>query len=414
MSSSDSLPQMSIRNPRIFYCGMINTFEYASTIGESLFVGAASEKMQAVIRAIRSAGGNAWLVTIPVLGIKSTGRYISPMIFRKRAGSQIFLQGFANRYIRKIAAFFSFAWFCTSKVRSCDRIIIYNHCVEYILGIFILYLRGNQAIFDIEDATGEDEKGIRGLISHFSFRLVQLLTSDQQLIVSESLAKLLQLQRYCVVYGAMRGDLLPRDIADARLTWSAKVPLRIHFGGSLIPDTGVNLFCDAVDILRKSLTADAPEIVFVVTGFGSEDIMYALSRRCQGSKVSISFGLSASPLDYRKHLLSCHAGLSLRLPSSPMSSRTFPSKVVEITSSGLLLISTRVSDIPLLFDCNSAILLDDELAETLATAIAEVAISPGSASEVAIRGRVRAFELFEMKSVGKRVLDFVWKCPLRQ
>lgn len=405
---------MSISSPRIFYCGMVNTFEYASAIGESLFIGAASEKMQAVIRAIRSAGGNAWLVTIPVLGIRSNRRYISTMILRKRVGSQIFLQGFANRYIRKIAAFLSFAWFCASKVRSCDRIIIYNHCIEYIFGIFILYLKGNQAIFDIEDATGEDEKGIRGLISHFSFRLVQLLTLDQQLIVSESLAKLLKLQRYCVVYGAVQSDLLSHDITNVQLTWSAKIPLRIHFGGSLIPDTGVNLFCDAVDILRKGLTADAPEIVFVVTGFGSEDIMYALSRRCQGSKVSISFGLSASPLDYRKHLLSCHAGLSLRLPSSPMSRRTFPSKVVEITSSGLLLISTRVSDIPLLFDCNSAILLDDESAETLATAIATVATSPVSASEVAFRGRLRAFELFELTSVGRRVLDFVWKCPPQQ
>jgi hypothetical protein len=396
------------RDPRIFYCGMVNTAGYAEFLGESLHIGAASNKMLAVVRAIRDVDARAYLVSIPVLGRNVRRAYAPDTVLRNRDAPQVFLPVFAHPYLRKIYALFSFAWFCVAKVRRSDRVLLYNHSIEYLLGLIILALKGNRPILDVEDAPRLDEHGWRGFVGRSLFFLFFRLVCDRKLIVSESLAEMLGLSHYCVVYGAARSSSAPIRIVNQSFgRQDTSGPIRIHYGGSLDTNTGVDLFCGAVDQLIGSLRRDICQVHFIVTGFGSEMKIKELEKRCAGTGVLLSFYPDLSPEGYIDQFRRCHAALSLKLPESEMAITTFPSKVVEITSQGFLLISTKASDVPRLFDASSAVILPEATAGALAGAIMSVLADPMGMQQVAKRGQARALELFESKAVGKRIVDFV-------
>jgi glycosyltransferase involved in cell wall biosynthesis len=395
---------------RIYYCGMVNTGRYSAMIRQPLHIGAAANKMIAVVRAIRDAGADGYLVSLPVLGSSSSRSGVSAMVLKQGNCPQLFLPTVANRFVRKIYALLSFGWFCLFVVKRTDRVILYNHAFEYLLGLIVLNLRGKRPILDVEDAARFDEPGWRGFLGALLFRLFWRMTSPAKLIVSEALANALGLTKYCVVYGAVRqasgsGDL-PCEQPSFRP--APGEPFRIHFGGSLCTDTGIDLFCAAVDLLLKAVPESDLSVEFVVTGFGAEEKVRQLVERCGNSWVRVVFYPDLSPSQYREQFRRCHAALSLKLPDSDMGMTTFPSKVVEITSQGLLLISTSASDVPVLFNDGNAILLAEASPSALANAVVSVLNDLPGAQEKAQRGHLRALELFESRRVGKRIVDFVF------
>jgi len=51
---------------RVFYCGCVNSSEYAKHVSEPLFVAAASNKMHSIVKALRINKVNAWIFSSPV------------------------------------------------------------------------------------------------------------------------------------------------------------------------------------------------------------------------------------------------------------------------------------------------------------------------------------------------------------
>lgn len=409
MQLSRPMAQQVARRPRVFYCGMVNTREYSQRIGTPLFVGAGSNKMTSIVRAMRAAGSRAWLVSMPVLGRGAAKRYSSwelvPDVYRP----SLFLPTTANRWCRKIVALTTFGWFCATRVRMGDKIVLYNHALEYLLGLLVLKVRGVQVFLDIEDAPREDEHGPLAMMLRHIFPLTFQMTDARKITVSESLAKRLAIRDYCAVYGATTIDHSSRAVA-CKENWGAVErggPLRIHFGGSLSEDTGVSIFCDAVRMLATSPLPGAGCVVFYVTGSGGDEQLSALQGVCTDPRLQVIWRKDLPREQYLAEFLQCHAGLSLRVPGSCMSETTFPSKVVEITGNGLLLITTRVSDVPLLFDENNAVLLEHSTARELAERIKEIMNDPDGMRIRAMGGHRRAAEVFGELAVGKRLTAFL-------
>jgi glycosyltransferase involved in cell wall biosynthesis len=115
--------------------------------------------------------------------------------------------------------------------------------------------------------------------------------------------------------------------------------------------------------------------------------------------------------DYIEILRQSHVGLCLKLPGSGMGATTFPSKVVEFASYGLLVISTRVSDVPDLFPPGSAVLLADPSAEALVAALVAADADPQTAREIAERGNAVVRERLSVKKVGTELLAFLGGVP---
>lgn len=398
---SKSMVMMSVA--RLFYVGMVNTDAYADVLDQRLFTGAATHKMMSVIGALREAGVSAWLVTMPLLGRPSKVSYSERVVLRSNGSPGLYLPTSSNRYLRKLLAFFAFGRFCAFGVRRNDTVLLYNHAFEYVLGAAILKMRGKAAFLDIEDSPRMDLRGAGFVFGRVLFQAMLRLTQAPTITVSQQIVSDLALENSLVVYGVAGrspDDEMSAQESDQEHRWG-----RIHFGGTLIAETGLFLFCDAVRLLAKELRDKERKFTFVITGIGGDTEIEALSRECAGSNITIEVHRSVDRLAYLRIIRSCFASLALKLPESSISATTFPSKVVEITNEGILLITTKASDVPLLFDASNAVLIDDATPAELARKLYDIASSPETFVETAARGQERARELFSPRSVGQKIAD---------
>jgi glycosyltransferase involved in cell wall biosynthesis len=393
---------------KIYYFGMVNTVEYSSMVEDNLYIGAGSNKIISIIRALRSVNVKAYLVSSPVLNINSNRKYIKSAILKSKVGPQYFIATSPNRVLRKLLSLIFFAIFCIRNVKKGDKVIFYNHCTEYIFGLIILFMRGNKGILDIEDAPGSDEKGIYGISSIIRFKIFRLLTKQESLIVGDSLAKEIGLKKYCVLHGSVDNKYAINNILT-KIQNKTTFPIIIHYGGSLISELGVDIFCDGVKLLLGEPKANNGHLKFIITGFGSEWKIYDLIDACKNSKIKIEYQPNADPKTYQKILQKCDASLSLRIPNNSMTNRTFPSKVIEITGNGLLLITTKINDLTAIFDKESAFYLNEANSIDFKNVILEVIESIQKVDRIRLSGYRVCINNYSDNVVGNKVANFIYR-----
>ncbi|WP_108663897.1 glycosyltransferase [Acuticoccus kandeliae] len=390
------------RRARVFYIGMITSDAYGRAIGEQTYAGAAARKMILVVRALRSVGHRAIVVSLPFVGVGARRRSYGTVTTTEGGVPAVFLATLRSRYLRKLFGPFVLAGFAWRRVGRQDTAIVYNHAIEYLPALVLLRLKGARIVQDIEDAPTADETGARGVLNRLSFAVTSALTVRRKMVVADHVARELGLADYVVVRGVASHET---DGLDPDATkWDdlrSGQALRIHYGGTLIGETGVDLFCAAVARLAKDADRLARPVCFAVTGVGELDKIRGLQGRMQGCvKVDVTLRPELVKADYLALLDSCHASLSLKRPGSGMANTTFPSKVIEITASGLALVSTRLGDVAEIFDAHSAIFLAGYEPADLADAIVEMACNPEMVGRVARVGQEVCVATFSPESVG--------------
>jgi len=157
-----------------------------------------------------------------------------------------------------------------------------------------------------------------------------------------------------------------------------------------MPTTGLDLFCAALLHLDAIAGSIGRKIEFIVTGVGDLRPVHNFNENTmlQSGWLSVEVHEGITRDVYFGLFGSCHASLSLRSPEAEISSTTFPSKVIEITSGGLALVSTQVSDIDHIFSDDSAWLLPEFSAPCLSSALLEMAQNPVEVRRRAEAGKV--------------------------
>ena len=397
----------NIHRSRVIYFGMINTTNYADNVGENLYVAAGSLKMLSVMRAVRLVGTPACIVTLPVLGARSALKYKEAVISGKDGVPVLFLKTFRNRIIRKIVGSFWFSWASLFLLRRSDSVIIYNHALEYIPALFILSARGISLYHDIEDLPCKNDFTLNGIINSIGFYFANIF-ARRKILVSRRLAAKLSLKNYFVMQGVSNVSCNFSYEKWKSLHSTEFAPLMVHYGGTLISDTGIDLFCKTVEYLASIHTIDNRPIHFYVTGSGQLSKISELQdyiKHNQGIRV---FKFENLPYnDYVDLLKSCHVSLSLKKPYTQISETTFPSKAIEITSYGLALIATQVSDIPTIFDQTTAYLLPDFSHHSLGLAIMRCCLCTEEAEKIAVSGHKYIKENFSPASVGRELCNYL-------
>jgi glycosyltransferase involved in cell wall biosynthesis len=393
------------RRNRIFYLGMITTEPYGRAVGEAIFSGAGERKMISVTRAMRSVGLRAVMLSIPFVGAKAQRAFYLQQIMTRGDGvPAVFLPTSRSPVLRKILGPVFLTVFAMRRIRRSDRVVFYNHALEYLLVLVWFKLAGVRVYLDIEDAPGGDESGLRGVLSKISFWVIFKLTETRKIVVAEHVARALELADYVVVRGVSSqndGDQLWPDIPKWQVLRDGG-DLVLHYGGTLLHDTGVDLFCVAVKELARNAERLARPVVFKVTGIGEIDKVRALGSRIDpGGIVRVELLPRLSWAEYQTELGLCHASLSLRKPGSHMANRTFPSKVIEITAAGLALIVTDRGDVATLFDAETAFPVLDYTPAALAEVIVTMAANPERVEHVARAGFSLSNHTFSSRVVGK-------------
>jgi glycosyltransferase involved in cell wall biosynthesis len=357
---------------------------------------AASRKVSFLCRSTRAAGGEVSIVSMGRGRAKGTWVRYPARTTRLAGVPAVYLDFWDVPGLTHAVSFISLFFAVLRLARSRETILVfYNYYPHYLAAALLAKVLGLRCILDVEDGYIAN-LGTRAGVSGLTLRIYSALCSAGTMLASVGLGDPKSKLPSYVCYGIAEPVQVER-------TWAE--PIHVHLGGSLFKDTGVGLFLDALSLLREHHPETWAKLRFDVTGFG--DYAPVVERAALGELgPHLKFWGSVTGARYQELIRGAHAGLCLKLPSSELGRTTFPSKVVEIASYGLLLISTPVSDVPLLFDSSSAVLLHDETPAALAAVLRQIASDPESAQRKAAAGQTRIASLLSPARVGAELLRF--------
>lgn len=386
---------------RQFFFAPIMLAQYNERQRQRFLVGAAARKVAGMVAGIRAHAQRAVIVSSPIVTASRSRFFFGGFACRDARLPCAYLPAISVRGLNRLFAAFCYLRFAWQQVERDDIVILYNYFPEYIpVAAWLRWRIGRERVMlDIEDGPRSDEKDLRGFVTRFSLRVLKHLCSKRAIVVSRELAQSLAIADACVVNGVCaEPSARPRPFGT---------PVTFLFGGTIEPATGLDLFVAAVRRFADEHRELASRVRFVVTGFGGVEKVDALARDVAAAGVSVALHQDLGPSEYRQLLAQADVGLSLRIPGTALATTTFPSKVVEFASHGLLVLSTDVSDIRLLFDERNAALLPEATPHALAGRIASILLSPDSHRRMAALGQRTIASSCGTREVGDRLLAFL-------
>ena len=280
-------------------------------------------------------------------------------------------------------------------------VIAYNRLWQYLPSLIYAKCNKVENYLDLEDGPLPSKHILLRLKDIFSKQLFSLLCNSGSIIVARNIANQVRSGHIFICYGTT--EIQQRDAN----IWSHH-PIKILFGGTLVSETGVQLLIDTVTWLEFHNPELKKKISFTVTGQGSLAANLQHFAEISG-KDWIKFLGSIDRNSYTKELNTAHIGLNLRLASSEMGKTTFPSKILEYASHGLTIVSTRVSDVPDLLDNDTAILLDEETPQHLASIFTKIGEGFYDLQSLGKKGQEKINSVCSTEVVGKNLKQFLLK-----
>lgn len=277
-------------------------------------------------------------------------------------------------------------------------LLVYNRIVHYWPAIEFAGGLGYRCHLDLEDGEVQGVKrSARDTASHMLKARFDFACRHGALVAAEVIAGQYAGKRHQVCYGVADINPRPKSFVDTS-------ELVVHLGGTLQQDTGADLLAGAIRVLRAS---EMLPLRFVITGMGNSANAFARLAEEPGWPRLEFLGRVNNEV-YAEVLSKAHIGLALKLHSGQLGTTTFPSKVVEIASRNMLLVSTKVSDVPKLFGEDGAFFLDDETPEALAALLVEITQRRNELDEISQRGAKRVHQRCAQAKVGEALAKFFW------
>jgi glycosyltransferase involved in cell wall biosynthesis len=275
-----------------------------------------------------------------------------------------------------VVTILSLGWITWRHRNTIGSTVFYNAMPHYVLALFMARLTGMRCVLDLEDGLREEVRGFTNGVYRF-LQSVWDRCSDAAMVANVSLRNQIKTRPAYPYYG------VAQQIPVHRL-WDGK--LQALFSGHLSIDTGVENLLEALCKLKEIAPHASSGIRIVAVGDGN---LAGRMRSAASNELKdiLEFRGRVTDSEYQELLRTSHIGLCLKMPNYSMGQTTFPSKVIEFASWGLLVVSYRVSDVPLLFPENGAILLKETTPYELASALKQIVEATSEAHERAEAGR---------------------------
>jgi len=384
-------------NQRFYY--ICNIFEDTVKLKRNITTDspAANRKVSRLCHAVQKAGGDARIISLGRGRSIGTLRRYPATVRRINKVPIVYIDHWDIPVLTHLVSLISL---CIMVLRFTDRnsvLVFYNRQIHYLFALIVSRLFGRSCVLDIEDGYRSDDKSIRNIPNSVLVKVFNVCCNGGAMLASSSLKGQTSATHTYVCYGVAETFRQKKD-------WS-HAPLLVLLGGSLLKDTGAALFLEALKLLQVKSPSVLKKLQFVATGFG--DLADQLQSAAVGDmKEFLSFQGNVTANEYQTIMRESHIGLCLKLPDSSMGATTFPSKVVELASNGLLVVSTKVSDVPLVFDDKTAFLLGEATPQALADTLLNIANHPEIACETALNGQHKIASLLSEEKVGSELLRF--------
>ena len=363
---------------------------------------AATNKVFALAGAMRGVGIRCTVLSLGRGRQNGTGSRHVATARRLEHGAILYAAFWQSPWLTHLVSFVSLAWLLANLIRRHPALCVlaYNRSYHYLPALLMARLFGARVYLDLEDGYIFEGRGvIRHLKNAITRSLFGRLCPHGSMVANCALAEQLDRPPAMVCHGVASATQAPcQDWNSGRL--------QVLFGGTLLEEVGCKLLLDALEILRRQHPEVTHEMYFVVTGRGP--FVEAFRGLAAQAPEWLIFGESLGRKAYLDVLNSSHVGLSLRLAEYEMGATTFPSKVVEYAEHGLLVLTTRASDVPVLFG-EEALYLEQESSQALAALLASLPRLRESMRNTALRGRKRVLNACAPEVVGQGIRDMlVW------
>jgi glycosyltransferase involved in cell wall biosynthesis len=366
---------------------------------------AATQKVLQVASALRDSGVGAVVLSLGRGRQKGSGKWCKAKVAREAGVPIIYAPFFDFPVLTHLVSLFGLLpliWRLRGG-RCSPALLAYNRLPHYLMAMELARLLRLKRFLDLEDGDVQEGGTVfrRWLAQVLSARFDRLCNAGGML-AAHSLGQQYAGHKTVCCYGvAARVDVAP--------DWGAN-PLVVLFSGTLHHKTGAQLFADAIRCLRASGRAALKDIEFVITGKG--DMAASLQAlAAEEGLPKVKFLGSVSRGDYLKVVQQAHVGMALKLPSSDLAHTTFPSKVIELASAGLLILSTRVSDVPTLFREDGAIYLNSEDPQELAGRLFWLVENRDLVARTAARSQAYIAQACSPQKVGHSLKTFFFPPP---
>ena len=317
-------------------------------------------KRQVLFQCLQKASGREIIVlsSPPKAEERRAPKWLPATETRYTGHRQFFCANWDAPKVRVPLAWLFYARHVLRHTRSGDVVVMDNYEFIYVFAAWWLRLfRRVTFILEYEDGKHLIDRSIWKLLSGLAETAGRPLLSGA-LLTHPALGRRLP--------AALPTELVPGFVPEIIPAYHDRTGSEVRFlySGTLDGPRGVDLLLEALKLLP------AQGWHLDITGYGplAESISRFVSdARWRGR---LEYHQSLPPDAHGRLLAACHAGLNCQRTSDPISGVTFPSKVFTYLSAGLVVISSRASEVEKI--CGKACLYyDGETPQSLAAAMNE-------------------------------------------
>lgn len=363
---------------------------------------AASRKVFGLSKAMHEAGVRVLVVSLGRGRQDGSGRYYRCKVRRVNGVPVIYLPFFHFPILSEVLTLFSsvpILWRLHRK-KTKQTILFYNRMLAYFPLLIFAKILQIDSTLDLEDgAIDLNHWSLSGIKSRILSWLFDSLCSRGALLACQALEIATKLRPTQCCYGV--SDTLPTTV-----NWDLS-PITVLLGGTVSFDTGAPLLIDAINLLRENPPSWISNISFNITGKG--DCLEQFTALATGSgKPEVIINGRTTDEEYRQILACTHVGLALKPNSGALADTTFPSKVIEFASHGILVVTTDISDVRKVL-ADGAIYLEVDDPKLLIKKLRWIVEHRDAARALSLNGVQSVSAACAQERVGQMLSDFLFK-----
>lgn len=363
---------------------------------------AASRKVFLMAQALRLAGVRAVILSLGRGRVDGSGDNFVSKVCRVGGVPIIYAPFSHRRGVSELLSLFGLLKPLQKFSRYQNRaVIFYNRTPAYLPLLREASRLGYRSFLDLEDGEVLGGMGVSSFKERLAFwgiKYFEKYCQSGALIACSALQDMTSVRPVHCFYGtAVGGFDGPR--------WQTK-NISFLMSGTLNPDTGAPLLVEAISILRLRRPKWISDVCFEVTGKGESLAEFERLANEPGLPIVRVHGRTTDAR-YREILASCDVGLSLKPIGGVQADTTFPSKVMEFAGSGLLVLSTDISDVRRLLG-DGARYLERNDPELLIERLAAIAADRQAAARCARQGRQAAEHHCAPSRAGEDLRQFLF------
>ena len=384
----------------IFVCNALEDF----TRNEREIVSdspAASKKIFLMAKALKKSGTQIIILSMGRGKQNFRGRYFKSKTLRYKGVSIIYAPFFQLPILSQLVSFISLPYllYRLNYFKGLSTSIFYNRSSAYISSLIMSSFLGYRRVLDLEDGEFFTDQNFSFHILYNRCKkfLYTKLCNGGTILACSALSRGKEEHELCY-FGAI-------EQCVSKVSWQPKNSIKFLLGGTVSDDTGARNLIEAIKILKLKDEPWINRLEFIITGKGDcIDDLKKLSV-CENLPIVKVCG-RLSDKEYSLMLDECNVGMALKPNNGKLADTTFPSKVIELASSGLLVLTTDISDVRKVLE-DGALYLEDDSVSTLIESLKYISENTFSAINIAEKGLMYVKTKCSIDKAGMHLSGFI-------